>query len=299
MNRADLPPRLFLIISALGSLYMLIEAVLQSLGRSLCATEGCRVVAQYSRFGDLSLVLLGLAMAASLAVLAAREMRSADARPARAIDVLLVISLAGEGFLAGYQLFWLQTVCVFCLSVLGLFVALGALRMLTGRREVIAGFGSLIALFGLFALLLPAGGTPLPPGHQYVLFYSADCRHCGEVRKELEERKIAAASLPVREHAAFLKVMGIESVPTLMVNGPYEKIFLTGTEAIRNYLSCQPAPITPAKGAKRAKPAPADNKSGVGRQAGPPDLFAPTIVPGQLFNPRPDDGLCKEDVKCD
>jgi len=299
MNGIYLSTLLFLIVSALGSLYLLIEAILQSLGKSICATEGCKVVAQYSRFGDLVMVLLGLAMVASIAFLAAQGMRSSNARRERMLVILLSVSLAGEGVLAGYQLFWLHAVCIFCLSVFGLFVVLGGLRILAGRREVIAGFAALFAVLGFFYLLLPAGGSPLPLDRKYVLFYSADCKHCAEIRKELEDRKIDAAHLLVREYSAYLKNMGIEHVPTLMVNGPFEKVFLTGTEAIRAYLSCQPAPPPSSKAAKQPKPAPAAKERGIGQPAGQLNLFAPSIGPDQIFNPRPDDGLCKEDVKCD
>lgn len=299
MNGTSLFSILFLIVSALGSLYLLIEALLQSFGKSICATEGCKVAAQYTRFGDLSLVLLGLATVSLLAVLASRGMRAADARRERAINFLLIISLAAEGFFAGYQLFWLHVVCVFCLSVFGLFVVLGALRILAGHREVIAGFGSLVALLGLFSIVLPVGGPALPLGPRYLLFYSEDCKHCAEIWKELEDQKIAAAHLPVREYPGFLKNMGIEHVPTLMVNGPYEKIFLTGTDAIRAYLSCQPSPSPSAKPVKKAKPAPAGKERGSGQQTGQFNLFVPATTPDQIFSPPPDDGLCKENIKCD
>jgi hypothetical protein len=94
--------------------------------------------------------------------------------------------------------------------------------------------------------------------------------------------------------------MGIEHVPTLMVNGPFEKVFLTGTEAIRTYLSsCQPPAASSSQAVKKAKPALESKQSDPSRPAGQLNLLVPPIGPDQIFNPRPDDGLCKEDVKCD
>jgi len=58
MNGKYLSSLLFLAISALSTLTLLVEAVLQLFGKSICATEGCKVVAQYTRFGDLTMVLL-------------------------------------------------------------------------------------------------------------------------------------------------------------------------------------------------------------------------------------------------
>ena len=295
MNGTYLSALLFLIAGILSSLYLLVEAVLQAFGRSICPTEGCKVVSQYTRFGDLTMVLLGLGTVAVITILAARGMRSASAGRDRIINFLLVVSLAGEGFFVGYQLFRLDAVCIFCLSVFGIFVVLGVLRVLAGHREVLAGFGALLAVLSLFHLVLPAGGTALPRGQKYILFYSADCKHCVEIWKLLEERKIAVEHVEVKEYATLLKNLGIEGVPTLMVNGPAEKIFLTGADAIRRHLfpSSAPAP------ARNPKPDTGVRKRSAVEQSGPFNLFAPSSSQNPIFNPLPDDGLCKESTKCD
>ena len=293
MNGTYLPALLFLIAGIVSSLYLLLEAVLQAFGKSICPTEGCKVVAQYTRFGDLTMVLLGLGTVLAITVLAARGMRTVSAGRDRAINVLLIASLAGEGFFVGYQLFRLNAVCIFCLSVFGIFVVLGVLRVLAGHREVLAGFGALLAVLSLFYLVLPAGGAALPLDQRYILFYSPDCKHCSEIRKELEERKIAFRHVEVREYAPVLKSLGIEHVPTLLVNGPQEKRFLTGTEAIRRYLLPAPAP----QPAKRTRPAAPKRRETAGQPAGRLDLFSPGANPA--FDPLPDAGLCKENVKCD
>ncbi|MHB8846126.1 MAG: vitamin K epoxide reductase family protein [Nitrospirota bacterium] len=295
MNANYLSSLLFLIVGVLSSLYLLLEAVLQSFGRSICATEGCKVVSQYTRFGDFSMVLLGLGAVAVITVFAARGMRSVSEARDRTINFLLIVSLAGEGFLVGYQLFRLNAVCIFCLSVFGIFLVLGILRVLSGHREVLAGFGALAAVLALFYLVLPAGGTALPRDAKYVLFYSPDCKHCTEIRKELEEKKIEVRHVEVKEYAPLLTSLGIEHVPTLLVNGKYEKYFLTGIDAIRAHLGGVPAPAPAAQPSKKT-PAAAGVRS---KAAGPLDLFAPSAAPNPLFNPLPDEGLCKEDVKCD
>jgi len=301
MKGKHLSAQLFFAVSALSTLTLLIEVVLQLFGKSICATEGCKVVAQFTRFGDLTMVLLGLATFAVIAVLAAREMRSVNVRSEQAINFLLVVSLAGEGFFVGYQLFRLDVVCVFCLGVFGTFVVLGGLRILSGQREVIAGFGALLAVLGLFYLILPAGGTALPRDAKYILFYSADCKYCTEISKELDEKKIEVRHVEIQEYAAMLKNLGIEHVPTLMVNGPQEKFFLTGTEAIRRYLlTCEQAQSIPQK--QRAfRIAPQSGKTQETSDQGTGSLvpFSPGGGSNLIFNPLPDSGICKEDVKCD
>jgi len=295
INGTYLSSLLFLITGIIGALYLLVEAVLQTFGKSICQTEGCKIVAQYTRFGDMTMVLLGLATVAVITVLAARGMRRESAAGDRVINFLLIVSLAGEGFFVGYQLFRLNVVCVFCLSVFGIFVVLGALRVLGGHREIAAGFGALIAVLFLFYLVLPAGGTDLPRDHKFILFYSTDCRHCAEIRKELEERKIEVRHVEVKEYSSLLKNLGIEGVPTLLVNGPAEKLFLTGADAIRRYL----VPPAAARPAKMPAPEVKNRRKDAARPAGPIDFFAPPDPRGSVFQPIPDDGLCKENTKCD
>lgn len=301
MNGKYLSALLFLAVSALSTLTLLVEVVLQLFGKSICATEGCKVVAQFTRFGDLTMVLLGLGAFALITVLAAREMRSVSVHSERIINFLLVASLAGEGFFVGYQLFRLDAVCVFCLGVFGVVVVLGGLRILSGQREVIAGFGALLAVMGLFYLILPAGGAALPRDAKYILFTSADCKYCAEIRKELDEKKIEVRYVAIQEHAATLKNLGIEHVPTLLVNGPQERIFLTGADAIRRHLlTCEQARPAPQKN-QAYRTAPRSGKTGATSDQGAGSLapFSPGGGPNLIFSPLPDTGICKEDVKCD
>jgi uncharacterized membrane protein len=299
MNEKNILTRLFVIISALSSLYLLLEAVLQSFGKSICATEGCKIVTQYTRFGDLAMVLLGLGTVAVITALGAQGMRSVSDVRDRIINFLLVVSLAGEGFFVGYQLFRLHAVCVFCLSVFGIFLVLAFLRMLAGHREILAGFGSLVAVLSLFYLILPSGGPAIPLDQKYILFYSPDCKHCTEIQKELDENKIVVAHVLVKEYSLLLRSLGIEGVPTLMVNGPSEKIFLTGTDAIRKHLFCQPEPVRSPKRSKKAPGTMGDNKKSAEHATSRFDLFAPPTTLNPIFNPLPDEGLCKENAKCD
>jgi hypothetical protein len=301
MHGKYLSALLFIAVSVLSTLTLLVEAVLQLYGKSICATEGCKIVAQFTRFGDLTMVLLGLGAVALITILAAQEMRSVSVRSERIINFLLVVSLAGEGFFVGYQLFRLDVVCVFCLGVFGIFVVLGGLRILSGHREVIGGFGALLAVLGLFYLILPAGGTALPRDAKYILFASADCKYCSEIRKELDEKKLDVRHVAIQEYAATLKNLGIEHVPTLMVIGPQEKIFLTGTDAIRRYLlTCEQAQPAPQKEqASRTEPRSGRTQATSDQGAGSLVPFSPGGGSGLIFSPLPDTGICKEDVKCD
>ncbi len=300
MNRKEPYARLFWVVSLLSTLYLFLEMILQFSGTSLCATEGCKIVAQQTRFGDVSIVLLGLLTLLLITALSGWNLRTPHIGRENFLNLILVVSLAAEGFFSGFQLFRLGTWCAFCLTVLGILTALGILRILSGHREVLAGFSSLIALVLLFYLVLPAGGPPLPQGQKIVLFYTQDCKYCSEIREELEKNNVQFAHLLVKEYSATLKSLGVEQVPTLLINGPYQKTLLTGREAIRRYLpSLTFKGIAPEKQTGEAKTPPEAKVNGLPPEKEPANLFVPSGGPDQIFNPKPDEGACSQEKKCD
>jgi len=292
---------IFLITAILGALFLIIETILQSLGESACETEGCRLVAQYTRFGDISILLIGLVTFTALALLSFLSLYRNGTRFDGYINLILVVSLAAEGFFAGYQVFRLHNICAFCMTTFGLFLVLGIVRIMYGEKDVIAGFLSFAGVFALFYLVLPAGATVHLPEEELLLFYGKDCKYCAEVMKEIEENKMKVLTLPVGEYSGFLKNMGIEHVPTLYVNRKNQKMFLIGKETIEQYLFCKhkvelgketiPKAIAHAK----QKPKP---RTDIGSNE-PDRLSISNDVPID-FSIQPDDkGICKESEKCE
>ncbi len=289
---------LFFAVSLLATLFVLTEIVLKFFGKSICPYESCRMTAQYARFGDLSIFLAGLTLFFSLALLS-RVNRAAE-KPVleRLINSILIASLAGEGFFMGYLAFRIHTICIFCVIVFAFVASLGLIRVLSREKEVIAGFVAFGAVFCLQYLVLPAGVPVTLPNERLILFYSKDCKHCSEVIAELDQRRIAAARLQVNEYAGFLKNMRIENIPTLLVNDPFQKVFLTGKDAIIRFLgTCTPdgGPVgnVPQKAKSRTKPPmPAVQGSTA------IDIFS---QPGLLTTPSPSpsaEGMCREDAIC-
>ena len=291
--------KIFLALSSLATIFVLAEIVMQSFGKSICQTEGCKVVAQHVRYGDISILLIGLGTFLLLAVLSYLELYSKKAGAGSFINPVLIVSLACEGFFTGYQAFSIHTPCLYCLIIFALMVLLGIIRLLAGQQEVIAGFLSLAAVFTMFYLVLPAGvPVDLPANDRFILFFSKDCKHCAEVIRKLDENKIIVKHLDVVEYSAFLKSMGIDTVPTLMVNAPSQKLFITGKDAILNHLlACtQPQETKTSEGKKAKKDASgAAPAPGTGTGA---DIF---IMPPLLTAPgvsAEKDGVCKQDEVC-
>jgi uncharacterized membrane protein YhaH (DUF805 family) len=291
--------KLFLAVSILATLFVVVEIALQSFGKSICATEGCKTTAQYARFGDISILLIGLATFFSVAALTLLNRRARKAGIERLINLILIVALTGEGFFMGFLAFKIHTFCLFCFIIFCFMATLGALRILSGERDVAAAFATLATVFLMHYLILPAGVTAkLPANDRLVLFYSKDCKHCSEIIKELDEKKIAVTHLPVSEYGGILKNVGIDFIPTLMVNDPNQKVFLTGKEMIRRYLmSCTESkkPVEKAGQKKQAGKAVARPARDTGVTL---DIFN---QPGLLTMPSqstPDAGLCKEEEIC-
>src|SRR3989337_2285855 len=77
--------------------------------------------------------------------------------------------------------------------------------------------------------VLPAQNiVPFPDNGELVLFYSRECKFCFRVMDEFEQRNIPVQHVPVSDYSGVLNSLGIEHVPTLLVNKGNEKIFLTG-----------------------------------------------------------------------
>ncbi len=300
-DRKQVYNKIFAAISSLATVFVLTEIVLQSFfGKSICLTEGCKLTAQYARFGDISVLLIGLLTFFTLAALTVLGRFYHVEGAERLINLVLIVALTGEGFFMGYLAFRIHTLCVFCVIVFGFMVVLGLLRLLAGERDVIAGFATLAAVFGMFYLVLPVGvAVSLPENERLILFYSKDCIHCAEIKKELEESKIIVKHLEVNGYAAFLKSMGIEHVPTLYVNDKYQKAFFTGKEAIRRYL------ITCSASAKNAEKSKQKTKNKI--KSSPQkaddaglmiDIFKQQNLIPQNGQPAPEEGMCREDEIC-
>lgn len=234
---ASFTRKLFTIISIVAAVYTSVEIFMQFLNTSICVTEGCKLVSAHTRFGDISILIIGLGIFVLLAILSIMENRSMNSTLRNVINILLISALSAEGFFTGYQAFHIKTLCLFCLSIFGIVLLLSIIRFLSGEKILSAGFVSFITVFGFLYLVLPAGITEkLPQEANLILFYSNDCRHCIEIKNRIDEAGIKVELLKASEYGAFLKTAGIEHVPTLLINEPYQKVFLIGKESIERFL---------------------------------------------------------------
>ncbi len=285
----------FLLLCSMGVGCLLFEAGLQWFGGSVCRSEGCRLAVRLTRFGDIFMISVGLGVLITLTVLSALNRKRPRPVLRDLIHLLLVGALAVEGFLVGYQLFWLPEICWFCLSVFGLFLILGFLRMLAGQKEAVFGLAAMAALVMGSGLVLPPPGNPIPFKQKMILFISEDCKHCAEIKAELEARKLDVLWVQVDRYANTLNSLGIDSVPTLLINGRFEKIFLTGQDSIRRYLQQSTSSAGPFSEKTPPPKGSVPKTEKHGPTPSPGDLFSPDRV----FDPARTDEACKQYQKCD
>ncbi len=292
--------KIFFGVSSLATIFVLAEIIMQFFGKSICQTEGCKVVAQHVRYGDLSILFIGIVTFSLLAILSFLHLYLNKKGLDPLINLILIVSLACEGFFTGYQAFAIHIPCVLCLIILGIMVTLGILRLLAGETALLAGFLSLAAVFSMFYLVLPATTTVVLPEHdRLILFYSKECKYCAEIIREFEENKMPVKHLEVNGYAAYLKSMGIEHVPTLFVNSQYQKIFITGNDAIRRYLfTCSEASKTAEKSKQQVKSGKTKKPKQTDDMGMALDIFSPQGTLARPGVPTPDDGMCKEDEVC-
>ncbi|HTP03682.1 MAG TPA: glutaredoxin domain-containing protein [Nitrospirota bacterium] len=256
-------------------------------------------MAQYTRFGDASILIIGLALFSSLAALSFGSLYRGRQGLEKNVNLILIAALASEGYFTGYQTFSIHFLCFFCLTVFGLLVILGILRLVSGEKEIVAGFAAMAAVFSLLYLVLSANGSVhIPDDDKLVLFYSKECKYCTQVIDEIEKNGIPVKHVLVTEYSSFLKSMGIEHVPTLYVNNGYEKTFLIGKDAIESYLLCKTTDGLGGKAAHVNSAAPAGTaaaQTGKNSEAANENLLHSEDKPFQIFQPSSKEGMCKED----
>lgn len=239
MNRiSSLSRTLFPLVSFAGLIFVSAELIMQLYNSSLCGTEGCKIVTNSARYGDITMLLPGIAVFLILTLLSEINLSLHEKRLDSLVNFTLIAALLAEGFFVGYQAFRVHTPCVFCLAVFAVFAVLSIMRIIGGHTGVFSGFAGFVVIFSLFYLVLPAASNcNCIRNNQLVLFYSENCPHCKTIKSLCKDCDLQINEFPAEEHSRFLKNMNIDEVPVLFINGEAEKRILIGEVKIQEYLS--------------------------------------------------------------
>jgi hypothetical protein len=258
------------LLAFIASVITAIQTVAElSFGSMICPNAGCEVVQNLTVLPPLYLNILGLLF--FQAVFWWRRLQKKTPRPRPdLLGLFLLCGLLFESVLLAYQIFTVQSFCGYCLLIFGLVLAL---NLLYGRRQILAAIAVSAAALTAFALLtfIPTGvlshSDPLKtaafglkscskPTKEIYLIFSSNCPYCENVLQTLSncnscdlylnpvDRIEAIDNIPLEPNPDFspatnrlvLAVLGIDSVPVLIVKNPDGYRFIKGESKIVNYV---------------------------------------------------------------
>lgn len=217
-----------------GLIITIAEVILHFSDKSLCPTQGCRIVESFVKGGEIILLLVGVVIFLILLLL------SVIKKYELIHSMILISALSVEGYLLGFQLFFLREFCLFCIVVFGILSIASFLRLIQGKREIALGFLCFVSVFFISYLVSPQ--IKDFPTSKYVLVYSKDCPKCKEILQYCKEMSIPVDLLEASEVINTLKALKISSVPILFCNETNEKRFIIGAEKIKEYLVAKALP---------------------------------------------------------
>jgi uncharacterized membrane protein len=259
------------IIALVASLVAAIQIVYSLIyGSAICPNSGCKVVEGLTVISPLYLNLLGLFFFQS--VFWALSYQKKHARlPLDLLGVLLASGLVFDSVLLAYQIFVARTFCGYCLLI---FVLVLALNLLYGKRQAASGIAILAVTLLSFSTLtfMPTGvlsqSEPLKnasygvkscsrPIKEIYLIFSSNCPYCKNVLQTLSncnscdlylnpiDRIESLENMALKLNPEFspevnrmvLAVMGIDTVPVLVVKSAEGYQFIKGERKIVNYVS--------------------------------------------------------------
>ncbi len=238
-------------------------------GTSFCLNDSCKTVEALTIISPFYLNLLGLLFFQTVYW----GFRFAKRKSFNGFDplgLILISALAFESALASYQIFVTHTLCIYCILI---FVIVILLNLLHSRRQMAIGVALLSAIAFSFSILIisPIGAfsksyslktaayalkSCSKPTKEVYLIFSTDCPHCLNVIHILNNCNSCDLYLnPIDEvddsefsdlkripsfapdiNRQILSVLGIESIPVLVVKSAEGYRFIKGEKPIIDYV---------------------------------------------------------------
>ena len=238
--------RTCLFLSIAGVLLTIVEILLQTKGASLCHTSGCKLAASFAR-SEMAVLGAGLAFFILLSLLFFLEEKKVFfIRPF--LNITIISGLAVEGYLVGFQHFVIHKFCAFCLIICGLIYLIAFIYAFSYHQAYpILGIGVFLGVFIITYLVSPPAfsqnleqlatkhyvrGTPKA---KWFLFKEENCPHCKKVLQYLLHEYQGSFDLYVcdaQKCVLFLKKLGINEVPVLLIDKGIKKEILIGDSCI-------------------------------------------------------------------
>ena len=266
MNRKNIT--LLPVLALLGSLAILVQmGVILIRGEAVCLNEGCRIAESFMSVGQIYVNLAGFVYFQIIFWM--RLMSRRIAWMESILPAFLLAGLGAEGVLIGFQAFVAHSFCSYCILIFLFIIFMNACLGL--RHLFAAGLIFAMELF-LFSTLkfdedrfqkkmgLDSGTYAVKqckdPKKRLYLIFSEDCPHCKAVLDALKTcsacevhfnpvARPSAGRLPGVEpipgynsdtNKYILKLLGIYTVPVLIVENRDGLSFIKGQDGIINYI---------------------------------------------------------------
>jgi uncharacterized membrane protein len=238
-------------------------------GRTICLNQGCEVVEKLTVLSPLYFNILGFFYFQAV-FWTIRLLKSKFVSEFELTALLLFAGLAAEGVLLSYQIFAAQAICSYCILIFALVLLL---NFVYSRKQFVTGVAVLIAISISFSLVTFAPArvssqlhslnegsygvkSCATPTKEIYLIFSADCPHCENVIKALDNCNSCDFHLnPIDKIKEFdvdglelnqdyspevnrimLSILGVKEVPVLVVKNNSGFSFLKGENKILNFV---------------------------------------------------------------
>lgn len=240
-------------------------------GEAFCLNDACRIVEKLTIIPSLYINIAGFLyflVLFSASGWSKNRVRTGLDKP----RILLLLGLAAEGVLLGYQLFVIQSLCFYCLVI---FIIIVTLNLLCGWQQIRFAIPLFAAILAVFAILnfspasllalreetLSSGTLAVKkcdvPAKKLYFFFSADCPHCKNVLSVLENcnncefhfnpidknQTLAISGLEFAPsyssalNRVVLSMLEITTIPVLLAQNRDGLTFIKGEESIISYVS--------------------------------------------------------------
>ncbi len=269
-------------------------------GENFCLNQGCQIVESYT--GSSPIVTNALGLIFFILVLWLSFLAPKNREIKYGLWTLLLAGIGAEGIFIGFQLFVAKALCSYCILV---FFLVFLTIVLFNTKTAIQAAAIFTAQLVVFSILNFQKTTSIVqyslnngtyaikscsrPVKELYLIFSTDCAHCKNVlnalqgcsrcelhfnpikpiKKDLfpDVKKMESYTTDVNILA--LKVLGIQTIPVLVVKNPNGLTFITGDKPIIRFIE--------------------ENCFGAGSQV--EQLWEPSFLPGE-------DGVCTIEKSC-
>ncbi len=236
-------------------------------GENFCLNQGCQIVESYTGSSPIVTNALGLMFFVLVLLLSFPARKNSEAR--YGLWTLLLTGMGAEGIFIGFQLFVAKALCSYCLLV---FFLVCLTILFFSKKTAIQAAAIFTAQIVVFSILNFQKTTSIVqyslnngtyaikscsrPVKELYLIFSTDCPHCRNVlnalegcsRCELHFNPIKpinkdlfpdikkAENYTTDVNILALKVLGIQSIPVLVVKNPNGLTFITGDKPIIRFI---------------------------------------------------------------